>query len=61
MRWVRFRVPGGSVSHLLIELGYALVRWERALAVARKQHAKSWELRAGDEHGAAVARSGQAG
>jgi predicted ATPase len=33
--------------------------FERALAVARKQQAKSWELR-GDEHGAAVARSGQA-
>ena len=33
--------------------------FERALAVARLQQAKSWELR-GDEHGAAVARSGQA-
>ena len=35
--------------------------FERALAVARAQQAKSWELRAGDEPGAALARSGQAG
>jgi predicted ATPase len=34
--------------------------FERALTVARQQQAKSWELRAA-EHGAALARSGQAG
>ena len=35
--------------------------FERALAVARAQQAKSWELRAAIEHGAAVARSREAG
>jgi hypothetical protein len=33
--------------------------FKRALAVARQQQAKSWELRC-DEYGAALARSGQA-
>jgi hypothetical protein len=34
--------------------------FERALAIARKQQAKSLELARGDEHGAASPRSGQA-
>ena len=33
--------------------------FERALAIARRQKAKSFELRAGDEHGAALAGSGK--
>jgi hypothetical protein len=36
----------------------AKAHFEGALTVARKQQAKSWELR-GYEHGAALARSGQ--
>ena len=35
--------------------------FERALVVARAQQAKSWEATRRNEHGAAVARSGQAG
>ena len=34
--------------------------FERALTVARGQQAKSFELRAAIEHGAVMARSGQA-
>jgi predicted ATPase len=46
------------------DAGKAQACFERALAVARKQQAKSWELRAAMsmyEHGTAVARSKQAG
>jgi predicted ATPase len=35
--------------------------FDHALAVARAQHAKSWELCAAMRHGAALARSGQTG
>jgi hypothetical protein len=34
--------------------------FERALSVAREQHAKSWVAARGDEHGAAMARSREA-
>jgi len=41
------------------DAGKAKAYFERALAISRAQQAKSWELRSGDEHGAALARSGQ--
>jgi predicted ATPase len=47
---LKSREPDTAKAH-----GY----FARALAVAREQQAKSWELR-GDEHGAALAQSGQA-
>jgi hypothetical protein len=37
----------------------AATYFERALAFAHQQQARSWELRGRDEYGAALARSGE--